>query len=203
MTTNWDPQGDPGDGDTVIFALGGQYTVDAGPAITAISPLANFPVGRAIISGTNTVDFQNLSLNLLDDSVDEPALTINEGGTVRITSGAGNLIHAIIGGALPANPSNPPLARLQVLGNGTSLTGTGRLTIGDEGAGELFVTAGGHLTSAEARIGGLLLTGTGTTDVGGAGSLWETGNIAVGYGISSTLAIQYGGRVNSNDAYVS
>ncbi len=203
VTTNWDPQGDPGNGDTVIFALGGQYTVDAGPAIASITPLANFPVGRAIISGTNTVDFQNLSLNLLDDSVDEPALTVNEAGTVRITSGAGNMIHAIIGGSLPANPSNPPLARLQVLGNGTSLTGTGRLTIGDEGAGELFVTAGGHLTSAEARIDGLLLTGTGTADVGGAGSLWETGNIAVGYGISSTLAIQYGGRVNSNDAYVS
>ncbi len=203
VTTNWDPQGDPGDGDTVIFALGGQYTVDAGPAITSISSQANFPAGRAIISGTNTVDFQNLSLNLLDDSVDEPALTVNEGGTVRITSGAGTMVHAIVGGSLPANPSNPPLARLQILGNGTSLTGTGRLTIGDEGAGELFVTAGGHLTSAEARIGGLLATGTGTADVGGAGSLWETGNIAVGYGISSTLAIQYGGRVNSNDAYVS
>lgn len=203
LTTNWDPQGDPGDGDTVIFALSGQYTVDAGPAVTAISAMANFPVGRAIISGTNTVDFQNLSLNLLDDSVNEPALTINEGGTVRITSGAGNMIHAIIGGSPPANPSNPPLARLQVLGNGTSLNGTGRLAIGDEGAGELFVTAGGHLTSAEARIGGLLPTGTGTADVGGDGSLWETGNIAVGYGISSTLAIQYGGRVNSNDAYVS
>ncbi|MCK6623767.1 MAG: hypothetical protein DPW09_36050 [Anaerolineae bacterium] len=203
VATNWNPQGDPGNGDTVIFALGGQYAVDAGPVITAISAMANFPMGRMIISGTNTVDFQNLSLNLLDDSVEEPALTVNEGGTVRITSGTGNMIHAIIGGSLPANPSNPPLARLQVLGNGTSLNGSGRLTIGDEGAGELFVTAGGHLTSAEARIGGLLATGTGTADVGGDGSLWETGNIAVGYGISGTLDIQYGGRVNSNDAYVS
>jgi T5SS/PEP-CTERM-associated repeat protein len=92
---------------------------------------------------------------------------------------------------------------LQVLGNGTSLNGTGRLTIGDEGAGNLFVTAGGHLISAEARIGGLLSTGTGTADVGGDGALWDTGNIAVGYGVSSTLEIQYGGRVNSNDAYVS
>jgi len=203
LTTNWDPQGDPGDGDTVIFALNGQYAVDASPAVVSSAPEANFPVGRAIISGTNTVDFQNLSLNLLDDSVDEPALTVNEGGTVQITSGAGNMIHAIIGGSPPANPSNPSIARLQVLGNGASLNGTGRLTIGDEGAGELFVTAGGHLTSAEARLGGLLATGYGTADVGGDGSLWETGNIAVGYGISGTLDIQYGGRVNSNDAYVS
>jgi hypothetical protein len=39
--------------------------------------------------------------------------------------------------------------------------------------------------------------------VGGAGSLWETGNIAVGYGVSGTLTVQHGGRVNSNDAYVS
>ncbi|NUQ37434.1 MAG: hypothetical protein HUU23_06465 [Caldilineales bacterium] len=202
VVTNWDPQGDPGAGDTVIFALSGQYAVDAS-VLAAAAPLTTFPMGRMIISGTNTVDFQNLALNLLDDSVDEPALTVNEGGTVRITSGAGNMIHAIVGGSPPANPSNPPLARLQVLGNGTSLNGTGRLTIGDEGAGELFVTAGGHLTSAEARIGGLLATGTGTADVGGDGSLWETGNIAVGYGISGTLDIQYGGRVNSNDAYVS
>lgn len=203
VTTNWDPQGDPGDGDTVVFGLSGQYTVDASALAAAAGPAVNFPVGRAIISGTNTVDFHNLALNLLDDSVDEPALTVNEGGTVRIVSGAGNMIHATIGGSPPANPSNPPLARLQVLGNGASLAGTGRLTIGDEGAGELFVTAGGHLSSAEARIGGLLLTGTGTADVGGDGSLWETGNIAVGYGISGTLDIQYGGRVNSNDAYVS
>ncbi len=71
--------------------------------------------------------------------------------------------------------------------NGASLNGTGRLTIGDEGAGDLFVTNGGHLTSAEARLGGLLPTATGTAVVGGDGSLWETGNIAVGYGISGTL----------------
>lgn len=98
---------------------------------------------------------------------------------------------------------NPPIARLQVLGSGTSLAGTGRLTIGDEGVGDLFVTAGGHLTSAESRIGGLLATGAGTANVGGDGALWDTGNIAVGYGISGTLTIQYGGRVNSDDAYVS
>jgi probable HAF family extracellular repeat protein/T5SS/PEP-CTERM-associated repeat protein len=203
VTTNWDPQGDPGDGDTVIFGLSGQYAVDASALAAAAAPTVNFPVGRAIISGTNTVEFVHLALNLLDDSVDEPALTVSDGGTVKITSGTGNLIHALIGGAPPANPANPPLARLQVLGNGTSLNGTGRLSIGDEGAGELFVTAGGHLTSAEARIGGLLATGTGVADVGGDGSLWDTGNIAVGYGVSGTLSIQYGGRVNSNDAYVS
>ena len=106
VTTNWYPQGDPGDGDTVIFALSGQYTVDASVVIAASAPTANFPVGRAIISGTNTVEFVNLSLNLLDDSVTEPALTVNNAGTVKITSGAGNLIHAIIGGEPPANPSN-------------------------------------------------------------------------------------------------
>ena len=203
VTTNWDPQGDPGDGDTVIFGLGGQYTVDASARFAAAAPTANFPVGRAIITGTNTVEFVNLSLNLLDDSVTEPALTVNAGGTVKITSGAGNLIHAIIGGEPPANPTNPPIARLQVFNSGTSLNGTGRLSIGDEGPGDLFVANGGHLTSAEARLGGLLSTAPGTAVVGGDGSLWETGNMAVGYGVSGTLTIENGGRVNSNDAYVS
>ncbi len=200
VTTNWDPQGDPGDGDTVVFALSGQYTVDASAAFTAATPAATFPVRRAIISGTNTVDFVNLSLNLLDDSVTEPALTVNDGGTVKITSGAGNMIHAIIGGDPPTNPS---IAHLQVFNSGTSLNGTGRLSIGDEGAGDLFVANGGHLTSAEARLGGLLPTAPGTAVVGGDGSLWDTGNIAVGYGALGTLTIESGGRVNSNDAFVS
>ena len=35
-----------------------------------------------------------------------------------------------------------------------SKTAAGRLTIGGEGAGELFVANGGHLSSAEARLGG-------------------------------------------------
>jgi probable HAF family extracellular repeat protein/T5SS/PEP-CTERM-associated repeat protein len=201
---NWDPQGDPGDGDSVIFALNGQYTVDASTLVAGASPSApQFSIDRLVISSTNFVYFDNMDLNMIYDSPEEPSLEVNQGGTAAVNSGAATFSHAIIGGEPPANPSNPPLARLQVLGNGASLTGSGRLSIGDEGAGELFVTAGGQLTSAEARIGGLLATGTGVADVGGDGSLWDTGNIAVGYGVSGTLTIQYGGRVNSNDAYVS
>jgi T5SS/PEP-CTERM-associated repeat protein len=149
------------------------------------------------------VDLNNIDLNLVYDSPEEPSLEVDAGGTAHVYSGAATFSHAIVGGEPPANPNNPPIARLQVLGSGTSLAGTGRLTIGDEGVGDLFVTAGGHLTSAESRIGGLLATGAGTANVGGDGSLWDTGNIAVGYGISGTLEIRYGGRVNSNDAYVS
>ncbi|MCC7360323.1 MAG: DUF3466 family protein [Anaerolineales bacterium] len=200
LTTNWNPQGDPGAGDTVVFALNGQYAIDASTLL--LSP-ASLSIDRMVISSTNFVYFDNLNLNLVYDSPDEPSLEVNDSGTAAVNSGAATFSHAIIGAEPPANPNNPPIARLQVLGNGTSLNGTGRLTIGDEGLGNLFVTAGGHLTSAEARLGGLLSSGFGTADVGGDGSLWETGNIAVGYGVSGTLEIQYGGRVNSNDAYVS
>jgi probable HAF family extracellular repeat protein/T5SS/PEP-CTERM-associated repeat protein len=204
LTTNWDPQGDPGAGDTVVFDLSGQYTVNASTLAAGTSPSApQFSIDRLVISSTNFVYFDNMDLNMVYDSPEEPSLEVNEGGTAAVNSGAATFSHAIIGGEPPANPNNPPLARLQVLGNSASLTGSGRLSIGDEGAGELFVTAGGQLTSAEARIGGLLATGTGVADVGGDGSLWDTGNIAVGYGVSGTLTIQYGGRVNSNDAYVS
>lgn len=205
LTTNWDPAGDPGAGDTVIFALNGQYSVDVGTLVPSPPSLAanQFSIDRMVVSSTNFVYFDNMDLNMVYDSPEEPSLEVNDGGTAAFNTGAATFSHAIIGRAPPANPSNPSIARLQVLGNGTSLSGTGRLTIGDEGAGDLFVTAGGHLTSAETRIGGLLPTGPGTADVGGAGSLWETGNIAVGYGVNGTLAIQYGGRVNSNDAYVS
>jgi len=205
LTTNWDPRGDPGAGDTVIFDLSGQYTVDASTLAVDASPARppQLSVDRLIVASTNFVYFDNMDLNMVYDSPEEPSLTVNAGGTAAVNSGAATFSHAIIGGEPPANPNNPPLARLQVLGNSASLNGTGRLTIGDEGAGELLVTAGGELTSAEARIGGVLPTGTGVADVGGDGSQWDTGNIAVGYGMSGTLTIQYGGRVNSNDAYVS
>lgn len=205
VTTNWDPQGDPGAGDTVIFDLGGQYTVSASPnTINPERSSANqLSLDRMIISGTNTVEFNNMNLNLVYDSPEEPSLEVDAGGTAHVNSGATTFSHAIIGREPPANPNNPPIAHLQVLGNGTTLTGSGRLTIGDEGAGDLFVTAGGQLTSAESRLGGILATGTGTANVGGDGALWDTGNLAVGYGVSSTLTIQYGGRVNSNDGYVS
>ncbi|MBE7487176.1 hypothetical protein HS121_02830 [bacterium] len=196
VATNWDPQGDPGKGDTAIFDLNGQYAVDA-------SVKSSVPVGRLIVSGANVVDFQYFSLNLLDDSVDDPALTVNDAATVKITSGSGAYIHAILGGKPAANPSNPPVAHLQVFNNGTSMTGSGRLSIGDEGQGDLFVANGGYLSCAEARVGGLLANTTSTAVVGGDGSLWETGIIAVGYGASGFLTIENGGRVNSTDGYVS
>ncbi|KXK38599.1 MAG: hypothetical protein UZ16_OP3001000680 [Candidatus Hinthialibacteria bacterium OLB16] len=196
VATNWDPQGDPGKGDTAIFDLNGQYAVDA-------SVKSSVPVGRLIVSGANVVDFQYFSLNLLDDSVDDPALTVNDAATVKISSGSGAYIHAILGGKPAANPSNPPVAHLQVFNNGTSMTGSGRLSIGDEGQGDLFVANGGYLRCAEARVGGLLANTTSTAVVGGDGSLWETGIIAVGYGASGFLTIENGGRVNSTDGYVS
>jgi len=173
LTTNWDPQGDPGDGDTVIFALSGQYAVDA--SVLTLAP-ATFLVDRMVISST---------------------------GIANVNSGTATFSHAIVGGLTPSYSANPPIARLQVFNSGTSLNGTGRLTIGDDGVGDLFVANGGQLTSCEARLGGLLPTAHGTAVVGGDGSLWETGNIAVGYGVSGTLTIESGGRVNSNDGYVS
>jgi probable HAF family extracellular repeat protein/T5SS/PEP-CTERM-associated repeat protein len=198
VATNWQPQGDPGIGDTVIFDLSGPYGVDATPTGGPSGKL-----GRMVVAATNVVEFSNLSLNLLDDSVTAPALTVDDEATVKMTSGVGTYIHALIGGAAPAippvPPASPPTAHLHVFNNGTVLTGTGRLTIGDAGAGELFVANGAELTSAEARLGGWL---PGTAVVGGDGSIWRTGNLAVGHGVEGTLTIESGARVESNDAFV-
>lgn len=197
--TNWDPQGVPGAGDTTIFDLDGEYTVDASQPPTALLSPNSFSIDRMVISATTTVNFNNLNLNLAYDSPTEPSLLVNDGGTANINSGAATFSHAVIGGQEPDDPNNPPTAHLQVFNSGTSLSGTGRLTIGDLGVGDLFVANGGQLTSAEARLGG---EQPGTAVVGGEGSLWQTGNIAVGYGVSGTLTIENGGRVDSNTAVV-
>lgn len=198
---NWDPQGDPGDGDTVIFDLNGQYSVDVSTLASSNQELAPnaSPVDRLIAAANSFVYLNNMNLNLVSDSPDDPSLQVNDGGTAAVNSGASTFSHAVIGGKPPADPSNPPLARLQVLGSGASLAGTGRLTIGEEGRGELFVTAGGQLASAESRLG---VISEGIADVGGDGSLWNTGNLAVGYVVSGTMEVKMGGRVNSNSGYV-
>jgi len=198
-TTNWDPQGDPAAGDTTIFALAGEYTVDASQLPAARLSASSFALDRMVISATTTVNFNNLNLNLVYDSPIAPSLQVNDGGTANLNSGVTTFSHAILGGLLPADPDNPPTARLQVFNSGTTLTGSGRLTIGDLGVGDLFVANGGQLTSAETRLGG---EQPGTAVVGGDGSRWQTGNIAVGYGVSSTLTIENGGRVDSNTAVV-
>lgn len=196
---NWDPQGIPGDSDTTIFDLAGEYTVDASePPLARLSP-SSFAIDRMVISSTATVNFNNLNLNLVFDSPDSSSLQVNERGTANLNSGAATYSHAIIGGLEPDDPDNPPTARLQVFNSGTTLTGSGRLTIGHLGVGDLFVANGGHLTSAEARLGG---DQPGSATVGGDGSRWQTGDIAVGYGVSGTLTIENGGRVDSNTAVI-
>jgi hypothetical protein len=47
-------------------------------------------------------------------------------------------------------------------------------------ADDLFVANGGHLPSAKARLGRLLVGANGAAVVGEDGSLWQTGNSAVG-----------------------
>ena len=192
LSTNWDPQGVPGPGDTAVFALAGQYSVDT----TTLDSPASSEADEMRVEGSNTVDFHGLNLSVFTD------LRVGEGGIVNIHSGAGSFDHGIVG-ALPPQTTNPPTARLQVFNSGTTLTSPGRLTIGHEGAGDLFVANGGHLTCAETRLGGPAATGTGSAVVGGDGSLWQTGNIAVGHGFSGDLTIENGGRVDSNDAFVS
>jgi probable HAF family extracellular repeat protein/T5SS/PEP-CTERM-associated repeat protein len=202
LSSNWDPPGVPGPGDTVIFGLSGQYSVDTTPVL-GDAPTTGTEADQILVESTNTVDFHSLALNLLGDSPTDPGLKVGDGEIVNIHSGSGQFVHGAIGVLPPANPSNPPTARLQVFNSGTTLAGTGGLLIGDEGPGDLFVANGGHLTSAEARLGGVLQEGLGTAVVGGDGSLWETGNLAVGYGVKGELEIENGGRVNSNDSYVS
>ncbi|MCC6847111.1 MAG: hypothetical protein IT294_01320 [Deltaproteobacteria bacterium] len=204
VATNWDPQGDPGDGATVIFDLSGQYSVysvDVSALVSSTSgrALNALSVARMIIAADNFVQLDNMNLNMVYDKPENPSLQVNDGGTAAVNSGTATFSHAVIGGSPPANPANPPLARLQVLGAGASLAGTGRLTVGEDGKGELFVTGGGQLTSAESRLGMIM---EGVADVGGNGSVWNTGNLAVGHVASGTLDIKLGGRVNSDSGYV-
>jgi outer membrane autotransporter protein len=120
------------------------------------------------------------------------------GGTLAITDG-GTVSN---GDGLIAFGTGS-VAGVNVAGQG-SIWSNDNLIVGYDGTGELNVTGGGEVNSSlTATIGGFPdHYGTGTATVSGAGSVWNSANLAVGYNGEGELTIANGGEVNQQDAYI-
>ncbi|MEW6250166.1 MAG: hypothetical protein AB1716_05935 [Planctomycetota bacterium] len=165
--------------DTAIFDLSSSQPLP----INAVGATA----GRIVVSNSSLDITAGASAAATSET--EPSVTVDSGGRLNVVAGTLESVHTIIGLA-SASPS-----QALVSNEGTRWENEGRMTVGHGGPGRLFVFDG-FLGSAEARIGGP--NGAGDAQVSGPHALWNTGNIAVGFGGQpGTLTIDNGGTVSS------
>jgi T5SS/PEP-CTERM-associated repeat protein len=207
---NWKPDNDiPSfvDGsrsDTALFQnLRTPLTVDLSSSAAAAPPPVGVaaPVGQC--AGVVTRSIGNLQVDnvqllepingtlALDSlSLDQPSLTVLNGGLLSLDKSALCAQHALIGGG-------GKTSKVEVTGSGFLQT-IGRLSVGRGGIGALDFFNSGVVQSDEVRLGDG--DSSGSADVSDA--TWNTGNIAVGFQSTGELTIENAGLVNSEQGFV-
>ena len=88
-----------------------------------------------------------------------------------------------------------------VTGEGSTWTNSGRLYVGDKGAGTLNIEAGGQVSNTSGYVG-YESGSTGTVTVTGAGSTWKNPHgLCIGWYGNGTLNIEAGGQVSITPDY--
>ena len=179
---NWSTGRVPGATDEVLFGLGSVYTVDYGSR----------NAGRIRFEDGN-VTFNGADLRLLGP------LSVSGDAVFELLSGKLDSGELVVGALPPADPGNPPFAEVRILNQGTALTGTTVIKVGDAAPGKLFVQ--------DAEInGGPLLIGNaypGSAILSGAQAQWfMTGATAVGYNDVGTLNIESGAYMRTDGEVV-
>jgi len=121
-------------------------------------------------------------------------LTVQNGGTLNTSSGAGNsTIIGVFGGGN---------GMATVTGAGSTWTQTDGLTVGNSGNGTLTVSNGGSLTTTGLLIGSGFGASGNVTVTGAGSTLNGGGSLNVGSTGNASLLIQNGGAVTSGAALI-
>jgi T5SS/PEP-CTERM-associated repeat protein/autotransporter-associated beta strand protein len=192
--------GNVSDTANLTFDLANSYTY--GGVISGSGTLGQIGNGTTNLTGSNTYSGNTtVSAGTLNLGVTGAALKGNE--VIVGVSGAGNL--TVSAGGKVTNNGDSYLG-LNAGSNGTvTVTGTnskwnngGTLFIGENGMGNLMVSAGGNVTSVYGIVGDNT-TANGMVTVTGANSKWNLQNttLYVGEGGNGTVNITSGGNVSS------
>ncbi len=167
---------------TLAIQNGGSVTSDW--AIMGYDPNAS---GAATVDGVGSrLDINQLTVGWRGTGT----LNVQSGGSVSSSS-------AVLGSQYGSSGT------MTVDGVGSSLNSNG-LTVGGDGTGTLTIQNGGSVSSGSVNIndGVFSSTSNGTVTVDGAGSSLDSNELVVGFWGPGTLAIQNGGSVSSNTAYI-
>jgi len=118
------------------------------------------------------------------------ALTINSGGSVNA---AGSSIIGNLAGST---------GTATVTGSGSTWTGGGTMTVGNNGTGSLTISSGGTVSNTSGTIGNVA-NSVGTATVTGIGSSWaNSGDLRVGNSGTAALTISDGGTISNTSGYI-
>ncbi len=190
--TNWDPDCDfPQHGgqfiDTAIF---GFLTDDSfndvnNYAVTAIGATAD----RFIVDEVSLALIGNA--RVFEPSSLIPSLSLIRGGRLILENGARlSGVHGSVGFTPGLQGS---LAGMEISGNTSDCSFSGRLIVGEFSDGELFLAGGATLSCDQAIIGD---GAVGAATISGADSRWDTNSLTVGaISAAGTLQVLESGRV--------
>ena len=213
---SWDPVGPEDSGvptfvdgvrqDAALVTIASPITMDlAGAGLAANTRAPRGPVQRRLgrmaigrtqslrpIGGTLFLDNLDQDIQGLQQTVDGRSLEVGRDATVIIDDAVVQARHVAIGSEGDGT--------LTVQGPVGAFSTLGRFGLGAGGDGNFDVTNGATVTTAETVLGEL--DGQGSARIGGQGSLWQTGNLAVGLEDDAALTIEGGAKVESNEAFV-
>ncbi|MEO5589176.1 MAG: hypothetical protein ABIS03_06295, partial [Gemmatimonadaceae bacterium] len=185
---NWTPPQvpvqTPGRSDRVTFNLNRSYDVDL-----AANPAS---VGTLLLTNGSRVSMGGGSLTVTGTSNDPPSFIVTKEAQLRLSGPATvlNTQYSLLG-----NHANR-LGEVLVSG-GARWNNRARLTVGERGEGSLIISNGGVVSTRDTFIGNGRQKGSVVVD--GEGSLWDSGDVAVGFTSPGSLDIRTGGSVNSTN----
>jgi T5SS/PEP-CTERM-associated repeat protein len=208
---NWNPQQVPVKDathvDRAIFDVHGNYAVDFAAGKSGVKALGPAQTSDRLLVDQGDVTFENTNYKVDNPSVETPSLVVDT-GSLTIASGQLTTNSAVIGDLHGVG------AKIVVDGSGSRWDCLGRLRVGGSdgtgGDGELTISGGATVTSAESHVGaGGVATPaggkpahvgdgqSGRVTVEGTGTSWTTGNIAVGYSSDGDVIVGGGAKVSS------
>lgn len=217
--SNWDPVGPASEGvpsfvdgvrgDAALVNVPFPLTLDLAGAAAASQSRAAFPrgpalqrrMGRLAVARTQslrptggTLILDNLGLDLLGTAatLEGRSLEVGNGATLNLDQGIVQARHVAIG--------SDGDGTLAVQGPDGAFATLGRFGLGADGDGNVDITNGATVTSAETVLGEK--DGQGSARITGQGSLWQAGNLAVGLEDDAALTIEGGARVESIESFV-
>jgi T5SS/PEP-CTERM-associated repeat protein len=214
---SWDPAGPESEGvptfvdgvrqDAAVVALRGPVTMDLAGGAAGRESRASSPrgierrMGRLVVArsrslrpigGTLILDNLGVDLHGVAPTVDGRSLEIGRGGVLTLDQGIVEARHVAIGSGGDGE--------LDVVGPGGGFTALGRFGVGADGNGSVSIENGATVTTAETVLGEG--HGQGSATAQGQGTLWQTGNLAVGFAGPAALEVEGGARVESESAVV-
>lgn len=204
-----------------VFDIGAQTTVTIASIVSGTGHLSKVGSGTLVLTGVNTLNYDNEAGFNNGVAVDGGTLELNGGSITQtfqdiivgsVSGGTGTLLVSNGGDITTkygvAGNNSSTNGTITVTGTGSTWTNSQGMALGYLGSGTLNVLAGGTVNTtgsgSDHSYLGLQSGTTGTATVSGTGSSWTTPNdqLIIGGGGTGNLTVSTGGLVTNTSGYL-